>query len=252
MRSVVRNTVLAMMCLAASLAPSLGNAADVKVAVAANFADAAHDLAAAFQKQTGNTISLSVGASGGFVTQIEQGALFEVFLSADADRPAKLDAEGYGVRGTRFTYARGALVLWSATPGFVDGQGKVLSKGNFEHLSIADPASAPYGTAAIETLKRLGLYDRLSAKIVKGTSIAQAYTFIDNGSAELGFVALSQVVKTPKGSMWRVPEALHTPIEQQAILLTPGRDDPAARAWLDFLKSPAAAAIIRSYGYDVK
>jgi molybdate transport system substrate-binding protein len=252
MLSALRNAVFAVLCLAAPVTPSLARAADVKVAVAANFSDAARDLATAFNKQTGNTVTLSVGASGAFLTQIEQGAPFEVFLSADTDRPARLEADGYGVAGTRFTYARGALVLWSATPGFVDDKGAVLAGGHFEHISIADPASAPYGTAAIETLKSLRLYDRLSTKIVKGTSIAQAYTFIDSGSAELGFVALSQVIRTAKGSMWRVPENLHSPIEQQAILLTPGRNDPAAHAWLAFLKSPAAAAIIRSYGYGVK
>ncbi|WP_443748306.1 molybdate ABC transporter substrate-binding protein [Asticcacaulis solisilvae] len=227
-------------------------AADVKVAVAANFTDTAKELAAAFQKKTGNTVTMSFGSSGNFLSQIEQGAPFEVFLSADAERPVKLEAEGLGIKGTRFVYAYGTLVLWSATPGFVDSKGAVLAKGQFEHLSIADPAAAPYGVAAVETLKKLGLYDKLQPKIVKGSSIAQAYTFVNSGSAELGFIALSQVYKFPRGSVWSVPKDDYTPIDQQAILLKPGESDPAAKAYLDFLKSPDAIRIIRSYGYEVK
>lgn len=227
-------------------------AADVKVAVAANFTDTARELAAAFQRKTGNTVTMSFGSSGNFVGQIEQGAPFEVFLSADAERPAKLESEGLGIKGTRFIYAYGTLVLWSATPGFVDNGGAVLAKGRFEHLSIADPAAAPYGVAAVETLKTLGLYDRLQPTIVKGTSIAQAYAFVSSGSAELGFVALSQVIKDTSGSRWIVPKADYTPIDQQAILLKPGENDPTAKAYLEFLKSREAAGIIRSYGYEVK
>lgn len=227
-------------------------ASDVQVAVAANFTDAAKDIATAFEKKTGNHVVMSFGPSGGFFSQIEQGAPFEVFLSADAERPVKLEADGFGIKGTRFVYAYGTLVLWSATPGFVDSKGAVLAKGQFEHLAIADPASAPYGVAAIETMKKLGLYDKLQAKIVKGTSIAQAYAFVDSGSAELGFIALSQVYRSPRGSTWQVPRDSYTAIDQQAILLKPGENDPAARAYLDFLKSPEATAIIKSYGYEVR
>jgi molybdate transport system substrate-binding protein len=221
------------------------------VAVAANFTDTAKELAAAYQKKTGNTVTMSFGSSGNFLSQIEQGAPFEVFLSADAERPVKLEAEGLGIKGTRFVYAYGTLVLWSATPGFVDNKGAVLAKSQFEHISIADPAAAPYGVAAVETMKKLGLYDKLQPKIVKGTSIAQAYTFVNSGSAELGFVALSQIYKFPRGSVWYVPKDYYTPIDQQAILLKPGENDPAARAYLDFLKSPEAVKIIKSYGYEV-
>jgi len=227
-------------------------ASDVKVAVAANFTDTAKELAAAFQKKTGNTVTMSFGSSGNFLSQIEQGAPFEVFLSADGERPVRLEAEGLGVKGTRFVYAYGRLVLWSATPGFVDSKGAVLARGQFQHLSIADPAAAPYGVAAVETMKTLGVYDKLQPKIVKGTSIAQAYAFVESGSAELGFVALSQVSKLSRGSIWYVPKADYTPIDQQAILLKPGENDPAARAYLDFLKSPEAVKIIKSYGYDVR
>ena len=245
-----------LLTLAASLAATLiagqALAADIKVAVAANFTDAARELAAAFRKKTGHTVTMSFGSSGNFLSQIEQGAPFEVFLSADAERPTKLEAKGLGIKGTRFVYAYGTLVLWSATPGFVDNNGAVLARGRFEHLSIADPAAAPYGVAAIETIKALGLYDKLQSKIVKGASIAQAYTFVNSGSAELGFIALSQVYKVPRGSVWYVPRQDYTPIDQQAILLKPGENDPAAKAYLDFLKSPEAAKIITSYGYEVR
>lgn len=236
----------------AALLPFTAQAADVQVAVAANFTDAAKEIATAFEKKTGNKVVMSFGPSGNFFSQIEQGAPFEVFLSADAERPARLEADGYGVVGTRFVYAYGTLVLWSATPGFVDKKGNVLAKGEFEHLSIADPAAAPYGVAAVETLKKMGLYDKLTPKIVKGASIAQAYTFVNTGSAELGFIALSQVFKFPRGSVWYVPKDYYTPIDQQAVLLNPGKDAPAARAYLDFLKSPQGVKIIQSYGYDVK
>ncbi len=245
-----------LLTLAASLAATFvagqALAADIKVAVAANFTDAARELAAAFRKKTGHTVTMSFGSSGNFLSQIEQGAPFEVFLSADAERPTKLEAKGLGIKGTRFVYAYGTLVLWSATPGFVDNNGAVLARGRFEHLSIADPAAAPYGVAAIETIKALGLYDKLQSKIVKGASIAQAYTFVNSGSAELGFIALSQVYKVPRGSVWYVPRQDYTPIDQQAILLKPGENDPAAKAYLDFLKSPEAAKIITSYGYEVR
>ncbi len=238
-------------CAALSLVAGASYAGDVQVAVAANFTDTAKDIAVAFEKKTGNHVVMSFGSSGTFLSQIEQGAPFEVFLSADAERPTKLEADGFGITGTRFVYAYGTLVLWSATPGFVDDKGAVLAKGQFDHLSIADPAAAPYGVAAVETLKKLGLYDKLQSKIVKGTSIAQAYTFVNSGSAELGFVALSQIYKFKRGSVWYVPHEDYTPIDQQAVLLKPGAADPAAKAYLDFLKSPEAITIIKSYGYEV-
>ena len=245
-------TLAAVFAIAAALLAAQAHAGDVQVAVAANFTEPAKDIAAAFEKTTGNHVVMSFGASGPFFSQIEQGAPFEVFLSADAERPAKLEADGFGVKGSRFAYAYGQLVLWSPTPGLVDNEGAVLAKGNFDHLSLADPAAAPYGAAAVETLKKLGLYDKLQPKIVKGASIAQAFTFVQTKAADLGFVALSQVIKSPGGSEWIVPKADYTPIDQQAVLLKPGAADPAAKAYLDFLKSPQAVAIIKSYGYEVK
>jgi len=235
--------------LALGASPAL--AAQTQVAVASNFTDTAKEIAAAFKAATGDEAVLSFGASGQFYTQITKGAPFEVFLSADADRPKKADADGLSVPGSRFTYAVGRLVLFSKTPGLVDDRGAVLSSGKFAKLSIADPASAPYGEAAIETLKTLKLYDTLQPKIVQGSNITQAYQFVETGAAQLGFVALSQVINETGGSRWLVPAADHAPIEQQAVLLKTGAGNPAAKAFIDFLKSPTAVAIIKKYGYEV-
>jgi molybdate transport system substrate-binding protein len=243
---------LALAAAAALFGAGQAFAADTQVAVAANFTEPAKEIAAAYKAATGNTAILSFGASGGFYTQITKGAPFEVFLSADAERPTKAEQDGFGVPGTRFTYAVGRLVLYSKTPGLVDAQGAVLKGGKFDKISIADPAAAPYGAAAIETMKKLGVYDALMPKIVQGSSIAQAYEFTSTGAAQLGFVALSQVVNVQGGSRWLVPSADHAVIDQQAILLKTGAANPAAKAFLDFLKTPAAIAIIKRYGYDTK
>jgi molybdate transport system substrate-binding protein len=249
---ISRRFLFAATCLTLISAPVLAQAKDVTVAVAANFTEPAKEIAKAFEAKTGNHVVLSFGASGNFFSQIEQSAPFEVFLSADSERPAKLEADGFGIKGTRYTYAIGTLVLWSATPGLVDGKGAVLGRGQFEHIAIADPAAAPYGTAAIETMKALNLYDKLSPKIVKGASISQTYTFVNSGAAELGFISLSQVYKFPRGSIWYVPKSYYSRIDQEAILLKPGADAPEARAFLDFLKSPESIRIIKSYGYEVQ
>ncbi len=227
------------------------SAAEVKVAVAANFAEPAKEIAARFKARTGHDATLSFGSSGQFYTQIANGAPFEVFLSADRERPEKAEAEGLGVGGSRFTYAVGRLVLYSKTPGLVDGKGAVLKSGKFQKLSIADPKTAPYGVAAVETMKKLGVYDALTPKLVQGTSITQAYQFVDTGAAELGFVALSQVVTVKGGSRWVVPAPDHTAIDQQAVLLKTGAADPAAAAFMAFLKGGEAKAIVKKYGYEV-
>ena len=228
------------------------SASEVSVAVAANFVEPARAVAEAFHTATGDTALISPGASGQLFTQISHGAPYEVFLSADAERPQALVAGGYAVGQSRFTYAVGRLALYSASPGLVDGQGLVLKRPDLRTVAIADPAVAPYGVAAEETMRKLGAYDALKQKIVKGASIAQAYQFVATGAAEIGFVAQSQIVTVKGGSRWLVPEALHAPIEQQAVLLKAGANDPAARAFLDFLKTPAARTIISRYGYDVR
>ena len=227
-------------------------AADVQVAVAANFTEPAKEIAAAFEARTHDHVALSFGSSGQFYAQISHGAPFEVLLSADADRPAQAEKEGFAVPGTRFTYAVGRLVLFSRTPGLVDGDGQVLRRGRFEKLSVADPATAPYGAAAVQTMTRLGVYDALKPKLVTGTSINQAYQFVETGAAELGFVALSQVIGEAGGSRWIVPESDHAPIDQQAVLLKAGKDDAAAKAFLAFLKGPQARKVIVKFGYATK
>ena len=236
--------------LALGSAPAL--AADTQVAVAANFTEPAKEIAAAFKAQTGHTAILSFGSSGQFYTQMAHGAPYEVFLSADADRPKKAEQDGLGVTGSRFTYAIGRLVLYSKTPGLVDANGAVLSSGKFAKISIADPAAAPYGVAAVQTMKKLKVHDALAPKIVKGASITQAYQYVATGNAELGFVALSQVINEPGGSRWLVPATDHAPIDQQAVLLYTGEKNPAAKAFLTFLKSPTAIAIIKRYGYEIQ
>lgn len=236
--------------LALACAPA--TAADVSVAVAANFAEPAKAVAEAFHATTGDSAVISPGASGQLATQITHGAPYEVFLSADSERPQALIAGGYAVAQSRFTYALGRLSLYSVTPGVVDSQGLVLKRTDLRAVAIADPAVAPYGVAAEETMLRLGVYEALKPKIVKGASIAQTYQFVATGAAEIGFVAQSQIVNVKGGSRWLVPETLHAPIEQQAVLLTQGAKDPAARKFLDFLKSPTARAIIARYGYDVR
>lgn len=225
-------------------------AAETKVAVAANFTEPAREIATRFKARTGHDAILSFGASGQFYAQIANGAPFEVFLSADRERPEKAEADGLSVAGSRFTYAVGRLVLYSKTPGLVDARGAVLRSGRFQKIAIADPRTAPYGVAAVETMRKLGVEAQLRPKLVQGASITQTYQFVDTGAAELGFVALSQVVSVKGGSRWVVPAASHTPIDQQAVLLKAGADSPAARAFMTFLKGPEARAIIRSYGYE--
>ncbi len=246
--------VVAIIAVALSLllGPSNALAAEANVAVAANFAETAREIAAKFEARTGHKAVLSYGSSGQFFTQIANGAPFDVFLSADAELPQRLVADGLAVAGMRFTYATGRLVLWSATPGLVDGKGAVLRSNRFEKLAIADHRTAPYGLAAIETMRMLGLHDRLGPKLVRGTSITQAFQFVQTGAAELGFVALSQVVGEKGGSRWLVPAAHHAPIDQQAVLTRRGADNVAAKAFLQYLKGPEAKAIIRKYAYEVR
>ena len=229
-------------------------AAETHVTVAANFAEPAKEIAASFEKATGHKAILAFGSSGAFFTQITQGAPFEIFLSADAERPIRAEIEGHTVAGTRFTYAIGRLVLWSRQPGAVDDKGEVLSSGRFERIALADPKLAPYGAAAVEVLRGLGLMSALAPKLVQGENIAQVYQFVATGNAELGFVALSQVFadgKLTKGSAWAVPASLHTPIRQDAIVLSAGKDKAAASALMAYLRNDKARTIIRSFGYDL-
>lgn len=243
-----------LMALGLLLALSPARADDIRVAVAANFSEPIQKIAESFEKATGHKVLVSAGSTGNLYTQIKNGAPFQIFLSADDKTPAKLDAEGMTVAGSRFTYAVGRLVLWSATPGLIDARGGVLRRGDFARIAIANPRLAPYGAAAIETMQTLGVLAAIEPKIVQGENISQTRQFIASGNAELGFVALSQVMhdgKPAEGSMWVVPGNLHTPIRQDAVLLATGKGKPVAEALLRYLKSGRARAIIKSFGYDL-
>jgi molybdate transport system substrate-binding protein len=249
MMNVARNLAAAF-GFAAALAAAPALAAETNVAVAANFTDAAKEIAAAFKQKTGHDAVLSFGSTGQFYNQIKQDAPFQVFLAADDERPTQVVKDGLGVNGTVFTYAVGKLVLWSKDAGTVKGE-ETLTAGTFSKLSIANPTAAPYGAAAIETLKALKIYDKIEPKIVQGTSIAQAFQFVDTQNAEIGFVALSQTIGKG-GSSWNVPQNLYEPIKQDAVLLKKGADNEAAKAFVDFLKGAEARTIIEKYGYAIE
>lgn len=254
---MIRASRLAPTCLATVItffAFGTAQADEVQVAVAANFTAPMQAIAADFEKDTGHQLVAAYGATGQLYAQIRNGAPFEVFLSADDSTVQKLESQGETLKGSRFTYAVGTLALWSAKSGYVDAKGQVLKDNQFQHLSIANPKTAPYGLAATQVLAKLGLTDKLKAKIVEGQSISQAYQFVSTGNAELGFVALSQIYKNGKvsvGSAWIVPDDMHDPIKQDAVILNKGQDNPAAKALVDYLKGPKAAAIIKSYGYQL-
>lgn len=227
---------------------------EVQVAVAANFTAPIQAIAKDFEKDTGHKLVAAFGSTGQFYTQIKNGAPFEVFLAADDTTPAKLEQEGDTVKGSRFTYAVGTLALWSAKEGYVDAKGDILKANTWQHLSIANPKTAPYGLAATQVLEKLGLTESTKPKIVEGQNITQAYQFVSTGNAEIGFVALSQIYKDGKissGSAWQVPAALHDPIKQDAVILNKGKDNAAAKALLNYLKGPKAAAVIKSFGYEL-
>jgi molybdate transport system substrate-binding protein len=226
------------------------SAAQTTIAVAANFTDAAKEIAMAFKARTGHEAVLSFGSSGQFYAQITQEAPFQIFLSADAERPKKIVDDGLGVADSRFTYAIGKLVLWSKDPDRVMAE-STLRSAAFLKIAVANPESAPYGAAAIEALKALKLYDTLKARIVEGTSIAQTYQFIATGNAEIGFIALSQIAGNSAGSRWLVPQSLYTPVRQDAVLLKKGESNAAATAFMSFLRGPEARAIIEKYGYAI-
>ncbi|WP_422846096.1 molybdate ABC transporter substrate-binding protein [Acidovorax sp. M2(2025)] len=226
---------------------------EIPVAVAANFTAPFKKIAAAFEQETGHKVVASFGSTGKFYAQIRNGAPFEILLAADDETPAKLVKEGTAVGASQYSYATGKLVLWSAKPGVVDAKGEVLKGGGFDHIALADPKLAPYGAAAVEAMKKLGVYDSLAPKIVTGETIAQAFQFVSSGNSLLGFVALAQVLKDGKieGSAWVVPSDLYTTIRQDAVLLAPGKGKAGPLALLQFLRSPPSQAVITSYGYEL-
>jgi molybdate transport system substrate-binding protein len=222
----------------------------LRVAVASNFQPAMKELAVAFQNRSGHQLTASYGSTGKHYAQIVNGAPFDLFLAADAERPRRLELEGFAVAGSRFTYAVGKLVLWSPVEGLIQDGHKTLIDGQFRFLAIANPRIAPYGRAAKQVLRGLGLWEAMQPRMVRGENIAQAFAFVKSGNAELGFIAWSQLpppLAGGGGSVWMVPQELYQPIEQQGVLL---KDGPVARAFLEFVRSEQAAALIMAHGYE--
>ena len=235
----------ALVLLSACRAP---DTQPVHIAVAANFTEPAKEIAERFHEETGHKTLMSFGATGQLFTQIPQDAPFEVFLAADQETPRKAVTEGLAVEDSLFTYAVGRIALYSSSLDVSNGE-MVLRDGKFEKLSIANPLTAPYGAAAIEAMKALGLYEKLEKKIVQGNNIAQTFQFVETGSAELGFVALSQVVGRNRNSVWIVPDTLYSAIRQDAVLINKSAGHDGARAFMTFLRGEQALRIMEKYGY---
>ena len=254
MNSRLRVAALAVLSMCGSVLPASQALADeVMVAVASNFIKPMQTIAKDFEAQTGHEVKVSYGSSGKLLAQISHGAPFDLFLSADTDKVTRLIKSDLAVSGTEFVYAQGRLVLWSNTTGLIDGDSEILKHGDFKYIALADPKLAPYGEAARETLETLALYKQLKPRFVQGENISQTYQFVQTGNAQLGFVALSQVTNpdgSEQGSGWLVPTALHQPINQSAVLLKRGQDNPAATALLAFLRKNQTQVIIQSFGYD--
>ncbi|MEY4642043.1 MAG: hypothetical protein RLZZ227_2037 [Pseudomonadota bacterium] len=234
--------------LSVLMAPAL-LADEVQVAVASNFAPVLEQLEPLFEQQSGHTLTVISGATGNHYAQILNGAPFDVFLAADAERPRQLEQQGKAVAGTSFSYALGKLVLWSADAGAVDPRGEVLNSREFRHLAIANPQLAPYGEAAQQALTALGLWEQVQGRIVQGDNIAQTLQFVQTGNAELGFVAKSQLLDVDgSGSYWEVPAELYAPIVQQGVLL---HESVAARAFIEFMQHDSTKTTIREAGYEL-
>ncbi|MFZ2162474.1 MAG: molybdate ABC transporter substrate-binding protein [Sideroxyarcus sp.] len=245
---------LAIFLLLCGLMSSSVRAGEVSVAVASNFAAPMERLAPLFQKESGHAVKVSTGASGKLYAQIRGGTTFDVFLSADEEMPKQLMQDGFAVGGSRFVYATGRLVLWSTQSGLVDDKGAVLNKGNFNMLAIANPIFSPYGVAAKETLTKLTMWNSIQRKLAKGENVTQTYQLAATEKADLAFIALSQVMRDGKvtsGSWWLVPPEMHQPIRQSAVLLSHAKDQAAAKAFLVFLKSERARAVMRGFGYEM-
>jgi molybdate transport system substrate-binding protein len=249
---MMKKSLLSMVLVILVVTPAL--AEQVLVAVAANFVPPFREVATEFEKMTGHNVQIAAGSSGNFYAQIKNGAPFDVFFSADNERPKLLEDEGLGVKGSRFTYAIGRLVLWSPDPDLVKGEDTLRSQ-KFKHLAVANPKTAPYGVAAMRAMQKLGVWESVQPRIVLGENIGQTMGFIESGNAELGFLALSQVMDPKikgKGGRWDVPNDFHDPIQQDVILLAKGKENPAAKALMEFVGRSQATAIIERYGYELK
>lgn len=247
----VSRALLHLTLLTSFLFPHVLQADELRIAVASNFAPVLEQLAADFTAQSGHKLILIAGATGQHYAQISNGAPFQVLLAADSERPAKLEAEGAAVAGSRFTYALGKLVLWSADPALVDTDGDVLASGHFRHLAIANPSLAPFGLAAKQVFEAKHVRNDVQHRIVQGENITQTLQFIHTQNAELGFIAYSQWLQLDageKGSHWEVPPDLHAPIIQQGVIL---KDSTAARAFVAFMQNDNSRQFIHAQGYDL-
>lgn len=239
-------------CLLLLLLPPQVYADVIHIAVASNFREPAKEIASRYQTSSGHQLILSFGSTGKHYAQIKHGAPFDVFFAADVRRPKLLEEEGLALPASRFTYARGRLVLWSPRKDYVDNQGKILQTGNFNRLALANPKLAPYGRAAQEVLQARGVWEILQSRLVRGENIGQTYQFVKSGNAELGFVAYSQIIQSEQlndGSYWLVPQTLYQPIEQQVVLLN---NNPVIRDFIEYVRGKEAQAIIQAYGYDTE
>ncbi len=239
-----------LLCLLLAFAPIL-NAAEVRVAVAANFLATLKALVPLYEQQSGDRLLVSAGSSGKLYAQIINGAPYDVLLSADQHYPEKLIQQGKALAEPRFVYATGVLVLWSADETPLDETR--LTEAEVKRIALANPATAPYGATAKQALDKMGLWQALEKKIVRGESVGQAFQFVASGNAQLGFIALSQVLN-PRNRFnrryyWTVPADFHAPLVQEAVLLEYGKKNAAARRFLEFLNSPAARDVISEYGY---
>lgn len=248
------NIKISLAIIATLLSSFTAHAGEVKVAVAANFAQPMKEIAAEFERDTGHKLNLTQGATGKFYAQISNGAPFEVFVSADDETPSRLVKEGKAVAGSQFTYAIGRLALWSPDANFIDQGGDVLKTDKFKFIAIANAKVAPYGRAAVQTMQKLGVLSKIEPRVVQGESISQTFQFVTSGNAQLGFVALSQIWENGKlktGSAWVVPEAMHEQLKQDVVLLNAGKDSQAAAALIDYLKADKARKFIERYGYKL-
>lgn len=251
---MIQRLLISSLFVIVTMAVTPAFAEQILVAVAANFVPPFREIAIEFEKSTGHQLQVAGGSSGNFYSQIKNGAPFDVFFSADVERPKLLEDEGIGVKDTRFTYATGRLVLWSPNADLIKGE-ETLRFKQYRRLAMANPKTAPYGVAAMQAMQKLELWESLQPHIVMGESIGQTMGFIESGNAQLGFVALSQVMDPKikgKGSRWDVPTTLHEPIKQDVILLTKGKDNPAAKALMVFMSGPQAKAVIERYGYELQ
>lgn len=255
--------LLFMLCLLFNSGPvqvfNMGEAQadEITLAVASNFAVPVKKIITDFEQSTPHKVRLILGSSGKLFAQIIHGAPYDIFLSADQTKPARLETDGRAIE--RFTYAIGGLALWSSQANYILAGADILKAGKFRKIALANPKLAPYGVAARDTLQALDLYEALSKKFITGENIAQTYHFISSGNAELGFIALSQLrsmaqlqsITANNGSFWIIPEELYTPIAQDAVLLKKAAHNPAALAFMAYLRSEGAKNILLRYGYKI-